>query len=163
MYATLGGKPVHHTLATHWARIIELMYAAERAAELAHDEEIISTHVRTIPTATPSEGVGCVEAPRGTLYHHYVTDERGLLTKVNLIVGTTNNHAPIAMSIRKAAFGLIQRGKEISDGVLNRIEMAFRAYDPCFACATHSLPGKMPLEVQVLDSHGNLLASRKRG
>jgi len=163
MYATLGGKPVHHTLATHWARIIELMYAAERAAELAHDEEIISTHVRTIPTATPSEGVGCVEAPRGTLYHHYVTDERGLLTKVNLIVGTTNNHAPITMSIRKAAFGLIQRGKEISDGVLNRIEMAFRAYDPCFGCATHSLPGKMPLEVQVLDSHGNLLASRKRG
>ena len=163
MYDTLGGKPVHHTLATHWARIIELMYAAERAAELAHDEEIISTHVRTIPTATPSEGVGCVEAPRGTLYHHYVTDERGLLTKVNLIVGTTNNHAPITMSIRKAAFGLIQRGKEISDGVLNRIEMAFRAYDPCFGCATHSLPGKMPLEVQVLDSHGNLLASRKRG
>jgi F420-non-reducing hydrogenase large subunit len=163
MYATLGGKPVHQTLATHWARVIELMYAAERAVELANDEEILSTHTRTIPTATPSEGVGCVEAPRGTLYHHYVTDEKGLLQRVNLIVGTTNNHAPISMSIRKAAFGLIQKGGEITDGVLNRIEMAFRAYDPCLACATHALPGEMPLEVQVFDSHGKLLTSRKRG
>lgn len=161
-YATLGGKPVHQTLATHWARVIELLYAAERAAELACDEEILSTRVRTIPNATPTEGVGCVEAPRGTLFHHYATDGRGILQRVNLIVGTTNNHAPIAMSIRKAAQGFISRGVEITDGVLNRIEMAFRAYDPCFACATHCLPGKMPLEVRVLDSHGDLLASRKR-
>ena len=163
MYATLGGKPVHQTLATHWARVIEVMYAAERAVELAGDEEILSAHTRTIPTATPSEGVGCVEAPRGTLYHHYVTDEKGILQRVNLIVGTTNNHAPISMSIRKAAFGLIQKGSEITDGVLNRIEMAFRAYDPCLACATHALPGEMPLEIQVFDSHGELLTSRKRG
>jgi len=163
MYQTLGGKPVHQTLATHWARVIELVYAAERAAELARDDEILSDKIRTIPTATPSEGVGCVEAPRGTLYHHYVTDERGILRKVNLIVGTTNNHAPIAMSIRKAAQGVIRRGVEITDGMLNRIEMAFRAYDPCFGCATHSLPGKMPLEVQVFDSHGELLTSRRRG
>ncbi len=163
MYQTLGGKPVHQTLATHWARVIELVYAAERAAELARDDEILSDKIRTIPTATASEGVGCVEAPRGTLYHHYVTDERGILRKVNLIVGTTNNHAPIAMSIRKAAQGVIRRGVEITDGVLNRIEMAFRAYDPCFGCATHSLPGKMPLEVQVFDSHGELLTSRRRG
>lgn len=161
-YATLGGKPVHQTLATHWARVIELLYAAERAAELAGDEEILSAHVRAIPAATPTEGVGCVEAPRGTLFHHYVTDERGVLQRVNLIVGTTNNHAPIAMSIRKAAHGLIGRGAEITDGVFNKIEMAFRAYDPCFACATHALPGTMPLEVQVFDSHGSLLASRKR-
>ena len=84
---------MHQTLATHWARVIELVYAAERAAELARDDEILSDKIRTIPTATPSEGVGCVEAPRGTLYHHYVTDERGILRKVNLIVGTTNNHA----------------------------------------------------------------------
>jgi F420-non-reducing hydrogenase large subunit len=162
MYTTLGGKPVHHTLATHWARVIELMYAAERAAELARDEEILSANIRTIPTATPTEGVGCVEAPRGTLYHHYVTDERGILQRVNLIVGTTNNHAAIAMSIRKAAFGLIKRGVEITDGILNRIEMAFRAFDPCFGCATHSLRGRMPLEVQVFDSDGTLLTSRKR-
>jgi F420-non-reducing hydrogenase large subunit len=163
MYQTLGGKPVHQTLATHWARVIELVYAAERAAELARDDEILSDKIRTIPTATPSEGVGSVEAPRGTLYHHYVTDERGILRKVNLIVGTTNNHAAIAMSIRKAAQGVIRRGVEITDGVLNRIEMAFRAYDPCFGCATHSLPGKMPLEVEVFDSHGTLLTSRRRG
>jgi F420-non-reducing hydrogenase large subunit len=163
MYQTLGGRPVHQTLATHWARVIELLYAAERAAELARDDEILSDRIRTIPTATPSEGVGSVEAPRGTLYHHYVTDERGILRRVNLIVGTTNNHAAIAMSIRKAAQGLIRRGVEITDGLLNRIEMAFRAYDPCFGCATHSLPGEMPLEVQVLDSQGNLLTSRRRG
>jgi F420-non-reducing hydrogenase large subunit len=162
MYATLGGKPVHYTLATHWARVIELMYAAERAAELARDEEILDPKVRTIPTATPTEGVGCVEAPRGTLYHHYVTDERGILKRVNLIVGTTNNHAPISMAIRQAAFGLIRRGVEITDGVLNRIEMAFRAFDPCFGCATHSLPGKMPLEVEVRELNGTLVASRKR-
>ena len=163
MYATLGGKPVHHKLATHWARVIEILYAAEHAAELARDEEILSDKIRVIPTATPSEGVGCVEAPRGTLYHHYATDEKGILQRVNLIVGTTNNHAPIAMSIRKAAFGLIRKGTEITDGLLNRIEMAFRAYDPCFACATHSLPGRMPLEVQVLDSEGNLVSTRRRG
>jgi len=163
MYSTLGGKPVHQTLATHWARVIELLYAAERAAELARDEEILSDKIRNMPTATPDEGVGVVEAPRGTLYHHYVTDERGLVRRVNLIVGTTNNHAPIAMSIRKAAFGLIKRGVEITDGVLNRIEMAFRAYDPCFACATHSLPGAMPLEVEVIDSDGTRIAVRRRG
>ncbi|MGC8793046.1 MAG: Ni/Fe hydrogenase subunit alpha [Bryobacteraceae bacterium] len=162
MYSTLGGKPVHYTLATHWARVIELMYAAERAWELARDEEILSDKIRNIPTAKPDEGVGCVEAPRGTLYHHYVTDERGILQRVNLIVGTTNNHAPIAMSIRKAAFGLIKRGMEITDGLLNRIEMAFRAYDPCFACATHSLPGAMPLEVEVIDSDGTRIAHRRR-
>jgi F420-non-reducing hydrogenase large subunit len=163
MYSTLGGKPVHQTLATHWARVIELLYAAERAAELARDEEILSDKIRNMPTATPDEGVGVVEAPRGTLYHHYVTDERGLVRRVNLIVGTTNNHAPIAMSIRKAAFGLIKRGVEITDGVLNRIEMAFRAYDPCFACAAHSLPGAMPLEVEVIDSDGTRIAVRRRG
>jgi len=162
MYETLGGKPVHHTLATHWARVIEILYAAERAAELARDEEILSSKIRTLPTAKPSEGVGCVEAPRGTLYHHYRTDERGILTAVNLIVGTTNNHAPICMSIRKAAEGLITRGCEITDGLLNRIEMAFRAYDPCFACATHARNGEMALEVRILDSHGQVIAARKR-
>jgi F420-non-reducing hydrogenase large subunit len=82
---------------------------------------------------------------------------------VNLIVGTTNNYAPISLSIRKAVFGLIKRGSEITDGVLNRIEMSFRAFDPCLGCATHSLPGKMPLEVQVFDSDGRLLTSRARG
>jgi len=163
MYATLGGKPAHQTLATHWARVIELMYAAERTAELAADEEILSPQVRTIPTATPTEGVGCVEAPRGTLYHHYVTDGKGILKKVNLIVGTTNNHAPISMSIRKAAFGLIRKGTEITNGVLNRLEMAIRAYDPCFGCATHAITDRPALSVEVYDTDGTLVASRGIG
>jgi F420-non-reducing hydrogenase large subunit len=155
-YATLGGKPVHHTLAIHWARLIEMLYAAERLLELATDPEITSPHVRNIPTATPDEGVGIVEAPRGTLTHHYITDERGLVVKCNLIVGTTNNYAPIAMSVRQAAKGLIRKGQVITEGLLNRIEMAFRAYDPCFGCATHALPGQMPLEVRIYDAEGNL-------
>jgi F420-non-reducing hydrogenase large subunit len=145
---------VHQRGATHWARLIEMLYAAERMLELVSDPEITSDDVRAIPTATPTEGVGTVEAPRGTLTHHYWTDERGIVTKVNLIVGTTNNHAPIAMSIDRAARGLIRAGVVVDDGLLDRIEMAFRAYDPCFACATHALPGHMPLQVVIRDADG---------
>ena len=152
MYHVLGGKPVHATLATHWARLVELIYAAERWCELAADPEITSPDVRTIPESVPTEGVGCVEAPRGTLIHHYVTDGDGICTSVNLIVGTTNNNAAISMSIASAARGLISKGKPVTEGILNRIEMAFRAYDPCFSCATHSILGQMPLEVIVFDS-----------
>ena len=153
-YTTLGGKPVHQRLATHWARLIELLYAAERWVELATDPEITSPNFHTIPTEKPTEGVGIVEAPRGTLTHHYWTDERGVVTKVNLIVGTTNNYAPISMSIKKAADSLIKKGN-VNEGLLNMVEMAFRAYDPCFGCATHSLPGQMPLEVTIHDADGN--------
>jgi len=163
MYQTLGGKPVHQVLATHWARIIELLYAAERLLELATDAEITDRNVRTIPTATPTEGVGIVEAPRGTLTHHYVTDERGLVVKCNLIVGTTNNIAPISASIRQAAQGLIKKGEVISEGLLNMVEMAFRAYDPCMSCATHALPGSLPLEVRILDSAGQLVERLSQG
>ncbi len=156
LYETLGGKPVHHTLATHWARLVEVLFATERWVELATDPEITSSEYRTIPTETPEEGIGCVEAPRGNLTHHYVTDERGILTKVNLVVGTTNNNAPICMSVKKAASGLIQKGK-VSEGLLNMVEMAFRAYDPCFGCATHSLPGQMPLRVNLRDPQGEII------
>ena len=152
-YKTLGGKPVHQRLAIHWARLIELLYAAERWIELATDPEITSPNFHTIPTEKPTEGVGIVEAPRGTLTHHYWTDERGVVTKVNLIVGTTNNYAPITMSIKKAADSLIKNGK-VNEGLLNMVEMAFRAYDPCFGCATHSLPGQMPLEVTIHGADG---------
>ena len=155
-YDALGGKPVHHTLATHWARLIEMLFAAERWVELATDPEITSKEYRVLPTATPTEGVGSVEAPRGTLTHHYTTDERGILTRVNLIVGTTNNNAPIAMSIKKAAQRLIHQGK-VSEGLLNMVEMGFRAYDPCFGCATHSLPGQMPLELTIRGPGGEVL------
>jgi F420-non-reducing hydrogenase large subunit len=157
-----GKSPVHQTLATHWARVVELVYAAERTLELATDDEITSDDIRVLPTQTPTEGVGCVEAPRGTLTHHYLTDERGMLQKVNLIVGTTNNHGPISMSIKKAAEGIIKRGVTVTEGILNRIEMAFRAYDPCFACATHSLPGQMPLIVRVRAPDGTVLAEGGR-
>jgi F420-non-reducing hydrogenase large subunit len=156
-YEVLGGKPVHHTLATHWARLIELLYAAERWVQLAGDPEITSREYRVLPTKTPSEGVGCVEAPRGTLTHHYTTDERGILTRVNLIVGTTNNNAAISLSVKKAAQSLIRKGQVVTEGLLNMVEMAFRAYDPCFGCATHSLPGQMPLEVTLRDPQGRPL------
>ena len=176
MYETLGGKPVHATLATHWARIVEIMYAAERTLELATDPDItkgtqestkgiekaLAKEYRTIPTETPTEGVGVVEAPRGTLYHHYVTDENGITKAVNLIVGTTNNNAAIAMSLKKAAQGVIKPNGEITDGALNLVEMAFRAYDPCLACATHSLPGQMPLELVVYDCERKKISSRRR-
>jgi F420-non-reducing hydrogenase large subunit len=155
-YSTLGGKPVHQRLAIHWARLIELLYAAERWVELATDPEITSPNFHAIPTAVPTEGVGIVEAPRGTLTHHYWTDERGVVTKVNLIVGTTNNYAPITMSIKKAADSLIKKGN-VNEGLLNMVEMAFRAYDPCFGCATHSLPGQMPLEINIRKSNGEIL------
>ncbi len=157
MYDALGGKPVHQTLATHWARLVETLYAAERLLELATDPEITDPNVRTIPTETPTEGVGIVEAPRGTLTHHYTTDEQGLVVKCNLIVGTTNNYAPISISIKQAAQGLIRKGRVVSEGVLNMVEMAFRAYDPCMGCATHTLPGQMPLEVRILDSAGQVV------
>lgn len=156
MYATLGGKPVHHRLAIHWARLIELLYAAEHWVELATDPEITSPNVHKKPTEIPTEGVGIVEAPRGTLTHHYWTDEKGLLTKVNLIVGTTNNYAPIQMSTKKAAQSLIKGGK-VNEGLLNMVEMAFRAYDPCFGCATHSMPGRMPLEVRLHNEDGDVI------
>ena len=162
MYETLGGKPVHATLATHWARIIELLQGTERALQLIQDPEIVGEKIRQIPKETPTEGVGIVEAPRGTLTHHYVTDERGILTKVNLIVGTTNNNAAISMSIKKAAKGLIHKGVDVTDGVLNMVEMAFRAYDPCLACATHAL-GITPLEIRIFDSAKNLIQEVRRG
>lgn len=154
MFETLGGKPVHQQLATHWARLIELLYAAERWVELVTDPEITSDDFHTVPTEIPSEGVGIVEAPRGTLTHHYWTDDRGVITKINLVVGTTNNYAPISMSIKKAAQNFIKSGTVITEGLLNRVEMAFRSYDPCFGCATHSLPGQMPLEVKITAADG---------
>jgi len=150
LYETLGGKPAHNTLAYHWARLVELLYASERLLELAGDEEILDPNIRIIPTSIPDEGIGIVEAPRGTLFHHYKSDKNGILTDVNLIVATVNNSAAMCMSIEKAAKGVIKNGK-VSDGLLNMVEMAFRAYDPCLACATHSLPGQMPLEVKIRD------------
>ena len=160
MYKTLGGKPVHSTLAFHWARLIELLYATERALELCRDPEITSPKVRN-PPGKPGEGVGIVEAARGTLIHHYVLDEDALVKNVNLIVATTNNYPAICMSIRDAAKGLIHSGN-VSEGLLNMVEMAFRAYDPCFACASHFAIGQMPFTVEIYNHEKKLLKTVQR-
>jgi F420-non-reducing hydrogenase large subunit len=160
MFETLGGKAVNSTLAFHWARLIELLYATERSMELIQDPEITSDKIRN-PVGEPGEGVGIVEAARGTLIHHYKLDKKGLIEKANLIVATTNNAGAINMSVRNAAKGVIKKGN-VSNGILNMVEMAFRAYDPCFACATHTLPGGMPLEVNIYDHKKSLYKTFKR-
>jgi F420-non-reducing hydrogenase large subunit len=160
-FSALGGKPVHHTLANHWARLVELLHATERMKELAADPQLTDPTIRVLPTEKPREGIGVVEAPRGTLVHHYQTDENGLIQKANLIVATQNNAARMAMSVEKVAKGLIS-GADIPESVLNRVEMAFRAYDPCHGCATHSLPGSMPLLVRVHNRNGQTLAMLRR-
>lgn len=159
MFKTLG-RPVHSTLAYHWARLIELLYAAERAVELVRDPEITSSNVRNKPNE-PGEGVGIVEAARGTLIHHYILDQDALIKDVNLIVATVNNSPSINMSIRNAAKGLIHGGKA-DEGLLNMVEMAFRAYDPCFGCATHFAVGQMPMTLEIYDSQGKLVETVRR-
>jgi F420-non-reducing hydrogenase large subunit len=162
MFEAFGTKPVHFTLGMHWARLIELLYAAERCYELATDPEITEKDLRSPLGRIVGEGVGTVEAQRGTLTHHYFTDDKGIIQKVNLIVGTTNNHGAICMSIKEAAMNLIKPGKEIEEGDLNMIEMAFRAYDPCFSCATHHLPGEMPMELIMRDPAGKIVKTIRR-
>ena len=128
--------------------------------ELIKDPEITSKNIRN-QVGEPGEGFGVIEAARGTLIHHYKLDKNGLINKANLIVATTNNAGAINMSIRDAAKGIIKKGK-VNDGLLNMVEMAFRAYDPCLACATHTLPGGMPIEVNIYDSNKKLYKSIKR-
>jgi F420-non-reducing hydrogenase large subunit len=162
LFDTIGGKPAHHILANHWARIVEMMQSAEELIELTSDDALLGDDLKG-ERQTPSEGVGIVEAPRGTLIHHYWTDENGFVEKANLVVATVHNNLAMNDSIRRAAEGVFETGQEeITEGMLNRVEMAFRAYDPCFACATHSLPGRAPIEVVLRDADGNVLKSRKR-
>jgi len=161
MYETLGGKPVHNTLAFHWARLIEALQAAERMVQLLEDKEITDPDIRNIPTEVPDEGVGIIEAPRGVLIHHYKTDEKAVVQEANLIVATVHNAAAITMSVEKAAKAFIKGGK-VNEGLLNMTEMAFRAYDPCHACGTHALPGDMPLVIDIYDKEGNLVQKLKR-
>lgn len=160
-FDTLGGKPVHNTLAFHWARAIECLYAAERVVEIAKDSEITSSKVRTIPGEIIGKGIGTIEAPRGSLIHHYVANKDGLIEKINLIVATAFNYGGMCMSIEKAAKALIKKGN-VNEGILNMVEMAFRAYDPCLSCATHSLPGQMPLQINIYTSDGRLYKRIKR-
>lgn len=161
MFDTLGGKPAHNTLAMNWARLICALQAAEHNQAIASDPFLTSRDIRNMDLRLRREGVGCVEAPRGTLFHHYKTDRNGILTMVNLIVATQHNAAPICLSIKQAAQEFV-RGEEIKEGMLNRVEMAFRAYDPCLACATHTLPGALPLSVNIRDKKGKLIKTVER-
>jgi len=163
LFDLFGTRPVHHTLAFHWARLVELLYCCEAVHRLVRDDEITSPEVRVAPTGTPSEGVGVVEAARGTLYHHYQTDRQGMVRKVNLIVATAQNNAAMGLSVKRAAEHLIRDGA-YDDAILDRVELAFRAYDPCLACATHSLPGAMALRLRVIGPDGTvkrIIARRK--
>jgi F420-non-reducing hydrogenase large subunit len=155
-YREKFGRPVQLTLLYNWARLIELLYNAEKAVELLNDPEITSTETRVPVTPRAARGVGCVEAPRGTLIHDYETDENGLLTDMNLIVGTTHNNGPINMSVKQAAKALIKDGA-YDQGILNRIEMAIRAYDPCLSCATHDLSGRLAVKVEIRDARGEVI------
>jgi F420-non-reducing hydrogenase large subunit len=157
-FRKLFGRPAQLTLLYHWARLIELLYNAENVLHLLDDPEITNTETRRPVEPRAARGVGCVEAPRGTLIHDYTTDAEGILTNVNLIVGTTHNNAPINMSVRQAADAFIKNGR-YDQGILNRVEMAIRAYDPCFSCATHAFDHTVPVNIEIYDHNGCLLDS----
>ncbi len=150
------GRPVQFTLLYNWARLIELLYNAEKVVELLNDPEITSTQTRVPVKPRAARGIGCVEAPRGTLIHDYETDAEGLVTNVNLIVGTTHNNAPINMSVKQAAKALIKNGK-YDQGTLNKVEMAIRAYDPCLSCATHKLDGSIAVKIEIRNARGEVI------
>lgn len=163
MYDALGGRPSGLTLAYHWARLVEALNAAERVCELTADKSITDTNIRNIPTrGVVRPGIGVVEAPRGTLIHHYEADKAGVVRKVNIIVATQNNAGRIALSVDKAAKALIKKG-DINQGILNMVEMAFRAYDPCMACSSHTLPGEYALEITIRDPDGEPLQTLRHG
>jgi F420-non-reducing hydrogenase large subunit len=150
------GRPAQQTLLYNYARLIELVYNAEHVIELLNDPEITGTETRVPVTPRAARGVGCVEAPRGTLIHDYETDENGLITNVNLIVGTTHNNAPINMSVKQTAKALIKDGN-YDQGTLNKVEMAIRAYDPCLSCATHKLDGSIAVKIEIRNSRGEII------
>jgi F420-non-reducing hydrogenase large subunit len=150
------GRPAQETLLYNYARLIELVYNAEHTLELLSDPEITSKETRVPVRPRVARGIGCVEAPRGTLIHDYETDENGLITNVNLIVGTTHNNAAINMSVKQAAKTVIKNGT-YDQGALNRVEMAIRAYDPCLSCATHKLDGSVPVKLEIRDAKGEII------
>ncbi len=154
-FMALGdGKPVHVTLAYHWTRMIELLHSLEAIKELLLDPDIFGSELVTRGRMA-KEGVGVIEAPRGTLFHHYQINEDGLIERANLIVSTTNNNQAMNESIRQVAEHYLS-GKELTEPLLNQIEVAVRAYDPCLSCATHAL-GKMPLVLELVDEHSGEL------
>jgi F420-non-reducing hydrogenase large subunit len=132
------------------------LQAAEQMQMIADDPELTSKDIRNMNLRLKKSGIGCVEAARGTLIHHYETDDNGIITKVNLIVATQHNAAPIGLSVKKAAMEFV-KGEKVKEGILNMVEMAFRAYDPCLGCATHSLPGGVSLSLTLRDNKGNII------
>jgi len=154
-FAAAGeGRPLQAALATHWARLIELLYCAEAIRELLPDPDLLGTELR-LRGEMRAKGIGVVEAPRGTLFHHYEIDGDGLVTRANLIVSTTNNNQAMNTAIRQVASHYLD-GRELTEPLLNQIEVAIRAYDPCLSCATHAL-GRMPLELDLRDASGALV------
>ncbi|MBC7250138.1 MAG: Ni/Fe hydrogenase subunit alpha [Anaerolineae bacterium] len=159
-FKALAEGPVEPSLYMHYARLIEDIYAAERARELLEDPDITSTDIITESNIITGEGVGVIEAPRGTLFHHYQTDENGQLTKVNLIVATGNNNWAMSHSVDMVAKDFVDP-KNLTEGMLNRVEAAIRAYDPCLSCSTHAI-GQMPLIIEVRGPDGELINYVKR-
>jgi NAD-reducing hydrogenase large subunit len=153
------GKPNNLSMAYHWARMIELLHSAEKIQTLLHDPDLQGTDLRVTGSRRRS-AVGVIEAPRGTLFHHYEVDEQDLVTRCNLIVSTTQNNTAMNLAVEKVARAHLE-GVEVTEGLLNRVEVAIRAYDPCLSCATHAL-GRMPLIVEVRDGAGGLLSRRAR-
>lgn len=156
-----NGKPVHETLYYHYARLIELLYAVERTAALLEDDDIVSKEVRVKVDRAAGEGVGVIEAPRGTLIHHYWTDDSGKIEKANLLVATLHNNPAIDRSVNEVARQFVKGGK-IDEGALNMVEMAIRCYDPCLSCATHAI-GQMPLRIEVVAADGRVTDTLERG
>jgi NAD-reducing hydrogenase large subunit len=156
-----GGKPVEGTLWYHYARLIEDLYVIERAKEILLDPDVLSTDLATDYAALTGEGVGCLEAPRGTLIHHYKTDQNGMLTKVNLIVATGHNNWAMSHSVEMVAKTYVD-GKKLTEGMLNRVEAAIRAYDPCLSCSTHAI-GAMPMVIEMLEPDGTVVDRISRG
>ncbi len=153
-----GDKPNNATMHTHWARLIEMLYCAEEMKALLTDDSILDDDLLREGERRP-EGIGIIEAPRGTLIHHYQVDEKGMITKCNLIVSTTHNNEAMNRAVRWVAQNHLSEQAEITDGMLNQVETAIRAFDPCLSCATHAL-GEMPLKMSVYDCHNNLLSER---
>jgi NAD-reducing hydrogenase large subunit len=145
----------------HYARLIEDIYAAERAREILEDPDILSTEIINESTTITGEGVGVIEAPRGTLWHHYWTDENGQITQVNLIVATGHNNWAMSTAVDSVAKEFVD-GKNLTEGMLNRVEAAIRAYDPCLSCSTHAI-GQMPMIVEVRGPDGALVNRIQRG
>ncbi|HPH94810.1 MAG TPA: Ni/Fe hydrogenase subunit alpha [Anaerolineaceae bacterium] len=156
-----GGAPVENTLYYHYARLIEALFAAERVRVLCDDPDILSKDILNTRHNFRGEGVGVIEAPRGTLIHHYKTNKNAQLTSVNLIVSTGHNNYAMCEAVDSVAKTYIT-GPEIREGLLNRVEAAVRAHDPCLSCSTHAI-GQMPMIVDMIDSQGNLIQSVTRG